>query len=1089
VEAALCPVLIGREQELSTLEDALLATRRGEGQVVLLAGDAGMGKTRLATELQRRARRLGMNTLWGGCSEAELPLPYLPFLEAIGNYLADTDVEALRAKLGPVRRELAHLFPQLEPAGVAPDDDSTQGRLRMYEAVLALLHLAAGDNGILLLIEDLHWADSSSRELLDYLTRRLRNGRVMVLVTYRSDEMHRRHPLLPMVHAWRKSSAASIVELEPLTPDKMAEMVIAIFDLGDEGIEDDTREFLHSRTEGNPFVLEEMLKAAVDRGDIFRIASGWTRKALADFRLPESVRDTILLRLDRLSSQQIEVLRAAAVLGTAFSYDALPAVCGRSEPDVRGAIEACVMQQLLVDDPRRHQSGYRFRHALTREAIYGDIITPERMRLHGLAADALNADAGDPLEVSQHLLSAGRTAEALPLCLEGAAKAEAEYAHADAAALYERVLPLVVDFPQRAAILCRLGTAYQNAGQPTAGLDYLEAGIALLERQGNTKDVAHFLIILSRCKWEMGKSREALGLLERARAELEPAGPSADLALAYVRLANMRIVQLDGAGCAALARRAIAIAEAAGAEDVLVQARLYLGDGLASSGHLDEGLAILDSSLSQAMDRGLFSVAVIAFNNASSNRIFNLRAAEVLERLPIIEAMPESVGKAVVRNMTEGLAAYQLGDLARAARAFMEVERVSRLASLNIWLYRSGTWLADCLFGLGSPGEAYAKLTSREVLVDFQDRIDLHICVMRNSLAMGNLEAAASAASLIFDVDVASLAEEDRSQLASWSTWSFIDAGQAESASKAARIGLGDGTNVLVHNRGPLQAGLALLDGDHDTAIKHLRGSLQSYDAAGYHTNACPIRRRLARLLLERDEAEGAKAELQKVFDVASRLGMVVERQLATEGLASLGVTVHDETEVQMPVATVTGERYVTVLFIDVRGYTAMTRGTAPPELADIVATLQRWSSATVAKHHGIVDKFAGDAVMATFNVSGAHIDHAQHALNSAIAMRDKAGAMGLRIGAGLATGPAVVGSLSEGANVSVIGETTNLASRLQAKAEGGEILLSPETYRRVRVWLDAHGYAARVEELDLKGFDETVTAYRLPATETAALE
>src|ERR1700730_10637065 len=109
MESSLCPVLIGRGHELSTLEDALLAAKRGEGQVVVLAGDAGMGKTRLATELQRRARRAGMRTLWGGCSEAELALPYLPFLEAIGNYLAGEDVEALRARLGPVRRELAHL--------------------------------------------------------------------------------------------------------------------------------------------------------------------------------------------------------------------------------------------------------------------------------------------------------------------------------------------------------------------------------------------------------------------------------------------------------------------------------------------------------------------------------------------------------------------------------------------------------------------------------------------------------------------------------------------------------------------------------------------------------------------------------------------------------------------------------------------------------------------------------------------------------------------------------------------------------------------------------------------------------------------
>ena len=505
MQRALCPVLIGREDELSELEDGLLAANRGEGQVVVLAGDAGRGKTRLATELQRRARRLGMNVLWGGCSEAELALPYLPFLEAIGNYLAGADIEDLRTRLGPVRRELAHLFPQLEPEGVAPDVDSTQGRLRLYEAVLALLSQAAREQGLLLLIEDLHWADASTRELLDYLTRRLRNARIMVLATYRSDEMHRKHPLLPLIQGWKRGSSATVVQLEPLSPEKLAEMVVAIFDLGDEGVADDTREFLHARSEGNPFVLEEMLKASLDRGDIFRNDEGWTRKALQEFKLPASVRDTILLRMDRLNPEEVEVLRVAAVLGGSFSYASLVAVSGKPESVVRGSVEICVMQQLLVDDPRHPRNGFRFRHALTREAIYDDIIAPVKVVLHGLAADNLQTSDASSLELSRHLLAAGRVAEAIPLCLEAAEKAASEYAHADAAALYERVLPnLAEDEPLRARVLCHLGTAHWGAGHSAAAHAYLKSGISLLEQLDDLQSVAHFRLVIGRCAWEMG---------------------------------------------------------------------------------------------------------------------------------------------------------------------------------------------------------------------------------------------------------------------------------------------------------------------------------------------------------------------------------------------------------------------------------------------------------------------------------------------------------------------------------------------------------------------------------------------------------
>jgi adenylate cyclase len=169
------------------------------------------------------------------------------------------------------------------------------------------------------------------------------------------------------------------------------------------------------------------------------------------------------------------------------------------------------------------------------------------------------------------------------------------------------------------------------------------------------------------------------------------------------------------------------------------------------------------------------------------------------------------------------------------------------------------------------------------------------------------------------------------------------------------------------------------------------------------------------------------------------------------------------------------GERFVTVLFADVRGYTAMSQEVAPPVMADKIASLQRTAAREVARHHGTVDKFAGDAVMATFNVSGTSLDHASHALRAAVAIRDRARYMGLSLGVGIATGPAIVGRLSQGANMSVLGQTTNLAARLQAQAGPNEIVLSEEAWRRLRERVDA-----MPEMLDLKGFAQPVAAYRV---------
>jgi adenylate cyclase len=198
----------------------------------------------------------------------------------------------------------------------------------------------------------------------------------------------------------------------------------------------------------------------------------------------------------------------------------------------------------------------------------------------------------------------------------------------------------------------------------------------------------------------------------------------------------------------------------------------------------------------------------------------------------------------------------------------------------------------------------------------------------------------------------------------------------------------------------------------------------------------------------------------QQARQVASRLGLELDAELPPS---------RDEEP------TVTGERFVTVLFADVRGYSALTQTIAPAVMADKISSLQRSAAREVERHHGTVDKFAGDAVMATFNVRGATVDHASHALRAAVAMRDRARYLGLALGIGIATGPAIVGRLASGGNVSVLGETTNLASRLQAQAGPNQIIVSEEAWRRLRDPIEA-----KAELLELKGFARPVAAYRV---------
>jgi len=203
-------------------------------------------------------------------------------------------------------------------------------------------------------------------------------------------------------------------------------------------------------------------------------------------------------------------------------------------------------------------------------------------------------------------------------------------------------------------------------------------------------------------------------------------------------------------------------------------------------------------------------------------------------------------------------------------------------------------------------------------------------------------------------------------------------------------------------------------------------------------------------------------------LDTATRLGLSTDAPREADGAGRAAVRVS------------TGERMVSVMFADVRGYTELTGRSVPAEIAARIASLQRWATQEVDRRHGIVDKFAGDAVMATFNVSGQSVDHTLQALRAAIAIIDKAALAELPVGAGVAVGPAVVGNLVEAANVSVLGEVTNLASRLQAAAGAGEVMLSEEAYRRVGEWLEGRRLPVERAELTVKGFPGPVTAYRV---------
>ncbi len=375
--------LVGRSAELDRLVQLLDDDVSRQIDSLVLSGDAGVGKTRLLAELIERAAERGVQTLVGHCLDFGEPgLPYLPFSEAFGTLAREQPerVESLLAEIPAIGR----LLPTRRIMGAPGDlpEDNRIERRDLFDAVLAALVSLAAEGPVLLVVEDAHWADQSTRDLLGFLLTRLRDERVSLVVSYRSDDLHRRHPLRPAVAEWNRLSKVERLQLAPLGagdvraligslhPGPMPELRVAQ---------------IINRAEGNAFFAEELIAATEQSSD----------------SVPAELAELLLVRLDRLSPAARQVVRVAAVAGRRVTHGLLSAVAdlpdGELDAALRDAIDAHVVEP-------RGEDGYGFRHALLAEAVYDDLLPGERTRLHAAYASALTKGGvdGTAAELARH---------------------------------------------------------------------------------------------------------------------------------------------------------------------------------------------------------------------------------------------------------------------------------------------------------------------------------------------------------------------------------------------------------------------------------------------------------------------------------------------------------------------------------------------------------------------------------------------------------------------------------------------------------------------------------------------------------------
>jgi DNA-binding NarL/FixJ family response regulator len=610
-------IMVGRDAELGRLLALLSEAEAGHAVVALISGDAGVGKSRLTAEIGTLAAARGFTVLTGQCAELGDSVPYLPLADALRGAARDDSTGVKDALVS--RPALSRLLPDGGDARTADAGRSELARQQMFGGVLGLLTELAAARPVLLVLEDLHWADASTRDLLTFLSRMLHREQVAMIGTYRADDMHRRHPLRPVVAELQRLPSVLSVELGPLEPAAMGEHLTAVASGQLDAAE--LNEIV-ARAEGNAYYAEELLASPADRA------------------LPAGLAALLLNRVEQLSELAQRVLRTAAVAGRRADDDLVRLASGLQPAEYEAAIREAVAHQLVVPDGAE---GYAFRHALLREAIYADLLPGERTRLHGTMGQLLAekhrlAVPGTAARLAQHCLASHDVQGAFVASIRAGDEAEALGAPAEAHRHFDQALALWdrVGEPERAAGQAagkdagisrgRLGLWSANMAvasgdvqhavhqlrrlrQLVAQADLPAADSDLAPRIGER--LAYLLMALDHPKAN-AEARE----IARATVEETPADPpTSHYARAVGTYAHTLLASTDTALAREWAERALAAAQAAEAPWVEADVLATLGFVSVREGRGDEAIKLLTAAHKQARETKMIGVELRAAYN------------------------------------------------------------------------------------------------------------------------------------------------------------------------------------------------------------------------------------------------------------------------------------------------------------------------------------------------------------------------------------------------------------------------------------------------------------------------------------------
>lgn len=758
---SISPVFVGRAQELSALTDALVraggdagSASPGAPQALLIGGEAGVGKTRLLEELHGEACRRGAVVAVGGCVEIGADgLPFAPFSTALRTLNRQLPQEFSTAAAGQ-EEELARLLPELaQRPGGEQDRRDEEGMARLFELTARLLERMANDRTIVLVLEDLHWADTSTRNLLTYLLHTLRRGRLVIVASYRSDDVHRRHPLRPLLAELDRMRTVQRIELTRFNRGEVQRQLAGILasDPDPEMVDQ-----IFERSDGNAFFVEELV-CSITEG----CQSGLT----------SSLRDILLVRVEALPEEAQRAIRILAEGGSTVEHKLLSTVARLPEDDLIEALRSAVGANILLATP--DGDGYRFRHSLVREAVSDDLLPGERSRINRRYAEVLEAepalvrDEERAMRLASYWYHAHVPAKALPAVLSASVEAWRRHAYAEQLGLLERAMELwdVVPEPLPSTLrpldyirqwapsshdpattplrfldlMAEATVAGRLCGERERALKIAKRGQRLAESDHDPLRASWFAVQRSRLVSALGRG-DGLDELHQAKELVHGLPPSAAHAEVLTATANWARLRPTGPDTMADAERAVAYARMVGEEENELLARLALGGLLVDAGDHDQGFAEMYHVKERSVALDLPSLIASAHINLPSALESVGRSEEavgvLVEGLELCRhyRMRDSESW-VLGNLAESY--YTLGrwDEIRPA-----AERALRIALSHKPRGYAATRLSDLYLGQGDLEKA------AEYLHTARSHFGTHDPLLHSSLRLDTIEIAIAAA-------------------------------------------------------------------------------------------------------------------------------------------------------------------------------------------------------------------------------------------------------------------------------------------------------------------------------------------------------